>query len=357
MLELSTFQWVVLILFILMCIHYIIRVKLSYSDDIKGVEGFESQMNEGFGSRSNTRLNSSEMNEGFGDLEKTDSLYTWTTDPALIYDDIYAEIYDQLTLCEKRLAAETALCVKAWTGAGETHSKPEKWSVLDVGCGTGIVCQAFAKMGAGVVVGLDMSPAMLRRAKLNIENNTNLTDEQKEVVTWRQDNAYHVNACSLGEFTHVTVTYFSLYYMKDKELFFRHLHGWTKPGARMAIEVVNKHKFDPMLESASPFIFSLQKYADKRLKKSVVKFNKMEYEGDFDIDPDDENKAEFREVIQFTEKGGSVRRNKHLLYMQSFPQIITDAEHAHWKYVGFQDLLPIGFEYAYLLMFERDDSV
>ena len=339
--ELTTFQWIILILFVLMYVHYIMRVSADAEIDNGIKEGF---------------TNSLKTSEGFGDLEKTDALYTWITDPGLIYDETYAQIYDQLTLGHSRLAAETALCIKAWTAENQPHRTIGKWSVLDVGCGSGLASAAFAKMGAGSVVGLDMSPAMLRQAEANLEGNKDLTDEQKDVVSWRQDSAYHVNACSLGEFSHVVVFYFSLYYMKDKELFFRHMHGWTKPGARMAVEVVNKHKFDPMLDAASPFVFSMQKYADKRIKKSVVKFNKIDYEGDFDLDPEDEDKAEFREVLKFTE-GGNVRRHKHLLYMPSFPQIIADAERAHWKYVGFQDLLPIGFEYAYLLMFERDDSL
>lgn len=327
MVELTTFQWIILILFALMCINYLYRVSNSYSGIHTKVEGFQ------------------------GSTE--DKLISWISDPVLIYDDTYAQLYDQLTLGHSRLSAETALCIKEWKKEGDDLAK---WSVLDVGCGTGIASQAFAKMGVGSVVGLDSAPAMLREAKKNLDANTNLTDEQKEAIAWRQDDAYHVNACNLGEFTHVVVFYFSLYYMRDKELFFRHLHGWTKPGAKLAIEVVNKYKFDPMLESASPFVFSMQKYADKRLKKSVVKFNKMDYEGEFDIHPDDENKAEFTETLRFTD-GSETRRHKHHLYMPSFPEIIADAERAHWKYIGYQDLLPIGFEYGYLLMFERDDSV
>ena len=192
--ELTTFQWIVLILFVLMYIHYLVRISYETdTGDLKAVEGFASQR------------------EGFGDLEKTDALYTWMTDPGLIYDDTYAEIYDQLTLGHTRLAAETALCVKAWTAEDQSHRTIGKWSVLDVGCGSGLASAAFAKMGAGSVVGLDMSPAMLRRAAANLEENKELSDEQKSAITWRQDNAYNVSACSLGEFSHVVVFYFSLY--------------------------------------------------------------------------------------------------------------------------------------------------
>jgi SAM-dependent methyltransferase len=293
--------------------------------------------------------------EGFtgAEAKMDDTLSTWRTDPLLIYDEDYAAMYDQLTQGQARLAAQTALCIKDWK---KISGDLKTWSVLDVGAGTGYACQAFAKMGVGKVVGLDSSPPMLRKAAENLEQNRDLDNDQHAAITWRQDSAYNASACSLAEFSHVVVFYFSIYYMKDKELFFRHLHAWTKPGARMAVEVVNKHKFDPMLEAANPFVFSMQKYADQRLKKSTVKFNRMEYEGVFDLDDDDDNKAEFREIIRYTDTG-VVRKQKHQLHMSNIVDIIADAERAHWKYIGFQDLLPVGFEYAYLLMFSRDDSV
>lgn len=335
--ELTPFQWVILILFILMCLHYIYIVAAD-----AGVTSYSGNTKEGFTDKSNEKLD--------------DSLYTWIYEPSLIYDETYAQIYDELTLGANRQAAEVALCVREWKKETEPHADPAAWKVLDVGCGTGIACQAFAKAGAGAVVGLDQSGPMLRKADENLQGNKDLGEDVKAVVEWRQDNAYNVNAASLGEFTHVTVFYFTVYYMRDKELFFRHLHGWTKPGARLAVEVVNKYKFDPMLDSANPFVFSLQKYSDKRLKRSEVKFNKLDYVGEFDLaDDEDSVKAEFKEVLSF--KDGAVRRQRHDLYMPNLPALIADAERAHWKYVGFQDLLPVGFEYAYLLMFERDDSV
>ncbi len=336
--ELTPFQWVILILFILVCIHYVYLVSTDAS-----INSYSAETKEGF--------------QGSSEEKKNESLYTWIYEPSLIYDDTYAEIYDELTLGANRQAAEVALCAKEWKKPTEPHANPADWKVLDVGCGTGIACQAFAKVGAGTVVGLDQSGPMLRKAAENLEGNKDLGDDVKALVEWRQDDAYNVNAASLGEFTHVTVFYFTVYYMRDKELFFRHLHGWTKPGARLAVEVVNKYKFDPMLDSANPFIFSLQKYSDKRLKRSEVKFNKLDYVGEFDLD-DDENsvKAEFKETLTFKDSG-VVRRQRHDLYMPNLPALIADVERAHWKYVGFQDLLPVGFEYAYLLMFQRDDSV
>jgi SAM-dependent methyltransferase len=318
-----------------MCLNYIYIVSTDISYSAKTSEGFQ----------------------GGTQAKEDESLYTWIHEPSLIYDETYAELYDELTLGANRQAAEVALCINEWKKETEQYADPAAWKVLDVGCGTGIACQAFAKAGASAIVGLDQSGPMLRKAAENLEGNKDLADDVKKRVQWRQDNAYNANAAFLGEFTHVTVFYFTVYYMRDKELFFRHLHGWTKPGARLAVEVVNKYKFDPMLDSANPFIFSLQKYSDKRIKRSEVKFNKLDYVGEFDLDDDDSSvKAEFKEVMKFKDTG-LVRRQRHDLYMPNLPALIADAERAHWKYVGFQDLLPVGFEYAYLLMFERDDSV
>jgi len=137
--------------------------------------------------------------------------------------------------------------------------------------------------------------------------------------------------------------------MQDQEMFFRHMNLWSKPGAKLCVEVVNKHKFDPILESASPFVaFSLQKYTKDRIMKSKVAFDKFEYEAEFVLtDP----KAEFYETFRF--KNGHVRRQKHIFLMPSIEKVVDLAKRSGWKYIGYQDMNAIGFEYAYLLTFEK----
>jgi hypothetical protein len=62
-------------------------------------------------------------------------------------------------------------------------------------------------------------------------------------------------------------------------------------------------------------------------------------------------KAEFYETFRF--KNGHVRRQKHEFLMPTIEQIVQMGKRAGWKYVGYQDLNPIGFEYGYILMFEK----
>ena len=133
------------------------------------------------------------------------------------------------------------------------------------------------------------------------------------------------------------------------ETFFRNCLLWTQQNGTMFIEVVNKYKFDPILESASPFVaFSVQKYSKERIMKSKVTFDKFEYDAEFVLtDP----KAEFYETFRF--KNGHVRRQKHMFTMPTIEKIIEMAKMAGWKYVGYQDMNGIGFEYSYLLTFSK----
>lgn len=321
---LSRFQWILLGLLLLICINYITLVASSHV------------------------LQAPIPEEGFENIkeESDTALYTWKTDPLDIYDTFYSKVYDQLAQSAVWTQAKVAFCISEWK---KSSPDVKSWTVLDAGCGTGLASLGFAKMNIGRTIAIDSSPSMLRQAKEVNLMKAEISPEQKNSIVWRQDSLMNVSACSPGEITHAVVLYFTLYYLRDMEQFFRELNVWTKPGGKIAVEVVNKHKFDPLLESASPFIaFSLQKYSKERLRKSKVTFDKFEYEAEFVLhDPS----AEFRETFRY--KDGTVRRQKHEFYMPPIEQIVKHATVAGWKYTGFHDLTPAGFEYGYLLNFTK----
>ena len=264
-----------------------------------------------------------------------------------IYDTFFATIYDQLTQGANRTQAEVGLMLHEWTKQGEDL---KTFEVLDAGCGTGIAVASLAKIGVKKATGLDVSQAMINHANNEVIPKTTLTPEQQKAVAFKVGDIMDPSAFQGGQFTHGFMMYFTVYYLKDKETAFRNMYFWTKPGGRMVISVVNKHKFDPMLESSAPWLaFSLQKYTEKRITKSEVIFNKFNYVGEFDIqDPN----AEFRETFRF--KDGKVRRHRHDLRMEDMNVIVGIAKNAGWIYKGFADLTPIGFEYGYHLHFKRD---
>ncbi len=263
-----------------------------------------------------------------------------------LYDSFYASVYDQLTQGSVRTQAEIGMMLHEWTKKGEDL---KTFEVLDAGCGTGIAVVALAKMGVKRVVGIDNAKPMLQQAMSVTVPNANLSKEQKEAIRWQDADLLDPSASAGGVFTHAFLQYFTVYYFTDKESVFRNLHFWVKPGGRLVISVVNKHKFDPMLESSAPWLgFSLQKYSDKRVIKSEVVFNKFKYTGEFDLqDP----LAEFRETFRF--RDGRVRRQRHTLKMEDMNEIVGMAKVAGWEYIGFTDLTGIGFEYAYHLHFKH----
>lgn len=269
----------------------------------------------------------------------------WIESPDL-FDDFYAQVYDSLAQGSVRLQAETGLALHAFKQGGQDLSTMR---ILDAGCGTGIVTSALAKMNVEKVIAVDVSPAMIQRAKKATLPSTTLTDTQRSKIEFRQSDLLNPSALAPGEVTSLIAFYFVLYYIRDLDAFFRNAFVWVRPGGMMAIEVVNKYKFDPMLDSSAPWIgFSLQKYSKERVTNSKVTFDKFDYDAKFDlIDP----VAEFRETFRF--KDGSVRRQKHIFFMPSIEEIVKAAKTAGWDYKNYVDLTTIGFEYAYLLIFKH----
>jgi SAM-dependent methyltransferase len=296
-----------------------------------------------------TTVNYGIIKEGFtGDREASAaeaSKYEWLTNEDL-FDDFYASVFTKLTLNEKLIQAEAAICMEEFT---RTTPK-DQLIILDAGCGIGIGTAAFAKLGAGQVVGIDRSQAMIRYAKGTTLPSSTLTETQKQDIEFRQFDLMGPGAAQAAEFTNAVLLYFTVYYFRDLDTIFRNLALWIKPGGSLAIEVVNKYKFEPILDSSNPWIgFSPQKYSKERITKSKVVFDKFDYEAEFDLD---DPRAEFRETFRF--KDGSTRRQKHTLYMPNMPDIIKKAQNNGWTYTKYVDLMPLSFPYGYILFFSRN---
>jgi ubiquinone/menaquinone biosynthesis C-methylase UbiE len=313
-LGLTGFQWVILFLLICGTFHYIWLVWDDYY--VIGTEGFTSQ------------------SEG--------TKVTWYENDEL-FDDFYSSVYDNLTQLGGRYPQEIALIMNQWKKTAEADTM----DVLDCGCGSGIATVLFAKMGVNSVTGLDKSESMLRRARSVTLSGSTLNREQRESIRFLKGDMNQQTTFPGGEFSHASLLFFTVYYSNDPTGVFKNLYHWIRPGGQLAIEVVNKFKFDPLLEAASPFTgTTIQKYVKKRATKSKVVFDKFSYEAEFDLkDPI----AEFREVFRFPDK--SVRRQRHTLQMKDINDFVHIAQVAGWNYNGFIDLMSAGFEYAYVLMF------
>ena len=290
-----------------------------------------------------TTMDVTTVKEGFI-TESQQSKYEWLQNDEL-FDDFYASVFMKLTQIETLIQAESAICLQEF----ETITKKEHMNILDAGCGVGIATCAFKKLGVKSVVGLDKSRAMIQYARNTVLPNTTLTDIEKQDIEFRNMDLLGPTSANAAEFTHACILYFTIYYFRDLDTLFRNLALWVKPGGSLAIEVVNKYKFDPVLNPSNPWVgISPQKYATERLHKSTIVFDTFDYESVFELE---DPRAEFRETFRY--KDGSVRRQKHTLYMRSIPDIVKIAKESGWLYTKYVDLMPLSFQYGYILFFTR----
>jgi len=252
-----------------------------------------------------------------------------------VYDDFYAEIYDYLVF--------NAIKNEYEIGAIVNETTPSNKSViLDVGCGTGHHVAKLSEKNLNVV-GIDISPSMISQAKTNYPNYDFQVGDVLNSSTFQQ-----------GTFTHILCLYFTIYYFKNKQLFFNNCMDWLMPGGYLIVHIVDKDNFDPILPPGNPLIItSPQKYADKRITNTKVTFNDFVYQSKFDLNPNNSDTATFSEKFKFN--NGKTRKQEHKLYMESESEIIERAKDVGFIVQGQIDLVKCSYENQYLFILMKPE--
>jgi len=307
----TTWPLVISITVGLMCLFYLWELLRSYKRkahvDLEGVEAFTN-----LGGGVDTRLDSA------------------------CYDAFYAKVYDQLVQPQARVALETKVPVE-WMTANQKRSVGGI-RVADVGCGAGLHVELFRNMGVRSVVGYDRSTAMITEARRRFP------ESRFEVGDARQATMMAADSVDL-----LTMFYFTLYTIPERAEVLKNVFLWLAPGGIFCVHIVNKLKFDPVLEAASPFVgFSVQKYADERITKSSVAFEEFDYEGDFQLHG---SRGTYEEIFRF--KDGRIRKHEQRVWMPNIDVLVGEIGAVGFKYMQHVDLTAIGYEYNYLFMFTR----
>lgn len=286
-------------------------------------------------------LDEAELSEGFANQAGDDTDAGGNTMVVLgndhLFDAFYAKIYDQVVDGAQRQEMETKLTV-GW--AKSYRPEVHTIQVLDVGCGTGGQAAVFKKEGVGKIVGIDKSEAMIARGRA-LHPDLDLRVGDAEVT----------GGFAAGEFNLITLYYFTYYYLQDRSVALQNFFNWLQPGSCLVIHLVNREKFDPILEAASPFVaFSVQKYSKERVTHSRVSFDKFDYEANFDLEG---AQGRFVEQFKFKDGKGRRRRQVHTLRMPTMDQVVAEVEANGFKYRQYIDLTSIGYEYQYLFCFVR----
>jgi len=251
------------------------------------------------------------------------------------YDPFYAKVYDPLVQPLARAPLETRVPLEWFKEKGREANTIR---VADIGCGTGIHVELFAREGVQSIVGYDKSASMIAEAKKRFP-------ERDYIV----GDATVATMATADQFDLVTMLYFTVYMVPDRTQMLKNIFLWLAPGGVFVCHIVNKLKFDPILEAASPFVgFSVQKYADERVTKSSVTFDEFEYTGDFQLHG---SRAMYEEVFRF--KDGKVRRHEQRVWMPNIDAIVAEITGTGFKYAHHVDLTAIGYEYNYLFFFQK----
>ena len=251
-----------------------------------------------------------------------------------LYDEFYVSLYDDLVEDPNKVEGEMLQVM-------EVCKMDDSSKVLDVGCGTGHHV-SYMKEKRVNVLGVDNSQAMINKSKENYPN-----------CRFIRANATDSFAFSMNDFTHITCFYFTLYYMKDKKNFFENCNNWLVDKGYLVIHLVNKYKFDPIINAGDPLsILDVQKYSKDRINKSIVEFDTFSYSSNFKL-IENSNVGKFIETFKFKDNG-RVRQNEHVLYMDKQNSIVKMAKDSGFTFVDRIDLGTISYENQFLYVFQNN---
>jgi SAM-dependent methyltransferase len=254
--------------------------------------------------------------------------------PKGIYGNFYSKIYDELFFSPVKTNYE-ANEIKNYTFK---KYKKNDIRIADIGCGTGQTCKHFDKAGYKTT-GLDQSKHMLKKAQQNTVS-----------VDLVKGDFMNPNALPKNKFTHITALFFTVYYTDDVDKFFRNCNGWLKQKGFLCVHLINKKKFDPVLERSSSLLplFDPQKYSKKRRTKTELTFDKFKYNSDWNF-----AKTPVKFVEQFTVNSISARKHEHTLHIKPIKVYKKAAIKNGFKLFKIIDLTITGHNDNYVYCFQK----
>ena len=270
-----------------------------------------------------------------GFKESFSNQFVKKTSPFEIYDDFYAEIYDQLFQSDLKNEYECVQIQKNYL----KHWNTSKIKILDVGCGTGHHLRILKRYGHHVE-GLDISPYMLKKAQ-----------KQCPAAILKKGDLNEASLYEPRRFTHITCLFFTIYYHKNLTRVFQNFNKWLQPKGLLFIHVVVKDKFDPVLERASSLIplFDPQKHQKGRVTHTQLEFKEFKYESDWNLL---KRKSTFQEIIRFKNEPYD-RQHIHRLYLVNPKSIIMKANNNGFILIKAIDLFLVGHNHNYLMCFRK----
>jgi len=295
----------VLIFFILFAVIFFISKSFTKSQKKEGFASNFSYLSDDIASE----LNSTDLT--------LDSKFSVKSSMNDVYDDFYANIYDDLLYYNFKNKYEIGTLIK--------NTNPTSESViLDIGSGTGHYVGNLASKGY-IVKGIDISPSMIKKAKQNYPEFAN---------NFIHGDVININILEPNSLTHINCMDFTIYYIENKPAFFQNCMNWLMPGGYLLVHLVDKNNFNYTIPSSG--LFNNDKKSEKNFANSRIIQNKvnipkhnMDYSSTFEINSESKQ-ANITETFKGLNGSGSgsgntnkhvIRKNTHTLYMESIDEI------------------------------------
>ena len=271
--------------------------------------------------------------EGLDDYQNTDFIQLEGVD---MFTPQYAAMHDALFRDPKKDEYEAEQLIRL----SEINQDSK---VLEVGSGTGHRVALLQQTGCAIT-GVDSAQSMVAKASSNYPSCKFVHDN---IINMR-------NLTGQGEYTHISLLYFSVYRFQNKPRLFRILHGMLAPGGKLIIHLVNRDKFDPIIPAGNPLLgVSAQEYADHRLTRSTVVFNTVDYVANFEVPRSGDNYV-FVETIT-PKSGGAPIQNRHALHMPQQKRVLTYARDAGFTLIERYDLAPVHYDHHQIYILQKDN--
>lgn len=265
-----------------------------------------------------------------------------------IYNEFYVDIYDTLFHSEVKFEFEIVQfhsMIKQWIKEKKLKQATairKNVRILDVGCGTGKHLKYIKRFGYRKLTGLDISKDMTIKSKK--------TNPMDAIIL---GNYNYQKTFAPNSFTHITCFFFTIYYAKDFDVFFKNMNIWLEKGGYLLVHIVNREKFDPILDRASSVVplFSPQKHVNNRITNTQIIFNKFKYTADWKFSNTD---VMFNETIEFNDHSNKIK-NTHSFFIPSRKQIVKFANRNGFELIKIIDQFIVGFEYNYIYCFKKKE--
>ena len=149
-----------------------------------------------------------------------------------MYSDVFCQVYNQFgwNYYPEAFGEELLL----WLREQDLHPK----TVLDLGCGTGVLCRILQKNGM-TAAGMDFSAGMIDIARAE---NPDIPFAVADMITYRPDRHFDLVTCTGDALNHIPS-------LSDIAKIFRNVYAYTSPGGYFVFDILNENE----VSTSEPF--------------------------------------------------------------------------------------------------------